>query len=72
MNENMKRHVILLEREKKAIIFNWDVFRMHPLLQHTPPPPPPPHQPLSPQINNMTLKRDKFKLTENSQNYYRS
>ena len=68
MNENMKRHVILLEREKKAIIFNWEVFRMHPLLQHIPPP----YQPLSPQINNMTLKRDKFKLTENSQNYYRS
>ena len=70
MNENMKRHVILLEREKKAIIFNWEVFRMHPLLQHNLPPPP--HQPLSPQINNMTLKRDKFKLTENSQNYSRS
>ena len=54
MNENMKRHVILLEREKKAIIFNWEVFRLHPLLQH------------------MTIKRDKFKLTENSQNYSRS
>ena len=68
----MKRQVILLEREKKAIIFNWDIFIMHPLLQ-TPLPPPPPHKPLSLQKYNMTLKRcDKFKLTENSQNYSRS
>ena len=53
MNENMKRQVILLEREKKAIIFNWDIFRMHPLLQ---PPPPPQHQPVTLQKYNMTLK----------------
>lgn len=26
MNENMKRQIILSEREKKAIIFNWDIF----------------------------------------------
>ena len=71
MNENMKRQIILSEREKKAIIFNWDIFRMHPLLQT--PLPPPPHKPLSLQKYNMTLKRcDKFKLTENSQNYSRS
>ena len=46
MNENMKRQVILLEREKKAIIiFNWDIFRMHPLLQTPLPPPPQTPQP---------------------------
>ena len=56
MNENMKRQVILLEREKKAIIFNWDIFRMHPLLQPPPPPPPPQHQPVTLQKYNMTLK----------------
>ena len=53
MNENMKRQIILSEREKKAIIFNWDIFRMHPLLQH---PPPPPTQPLTLQKYYMTLK----------------
>ena len=69
MNENMKRQIILSEREKKAIIFNWDIFRMHPLLQHPPPPQPNP----SP-FKNITWhsKRDKLTLTEKSQNYSRS
>ena len=43
MNENMKRQIILSEREKKAIIFNWDIFRMPPLPQPPPPPNPTPH-----------------------------
>ena len=56
MNENMKRQVILLEREKKAIIFNWDIFRMNAPSPPTPPPPHPHHQPLTLQKYNMTLK----------------
>ena len=65
MNKNMKRQVVLSERGKIAILSNWDISTMHPLL-------PPLLQSLSPHKYNMTVKRDKFKLTENSQNYSRS
>ena len=65
MNKNMKRQVVLSERGKIAILSNWDISTMHPLL-------PPLLQSLSPHKYNMTVKRDKFKLTENPQNYSRS
>ena len=65
MNKNMKRQVVLSERGEIAIVSNWDISTMQPLLL-------PLLQSLSPHKYNMTVKRDKFKLTENSQNYSRS
>ena len=65
MNKNMKRQVVLSERGKIAILSNWDISTMHPLLL-------PLLQSLSPHKYNMTVKRDKFKLTENPPNYSRS
>ena len=65
MNKNMKRQVVLSERGKIAIVSNWDISTMHPLLL-------PLLQSLSPHKYNLTVKRNKFKLTENSQNYSRS
>ena len=65
MNKNMKRQVVLSERGEIAIVSNWDISTMQPLLL-------PLLQSLSPHKYNMTVKRDKFKLTENPQNYSRS